>query len=180
MTGETHNHHAEMDVHLRICNLADYPEFLPLLARWHHEEWLKGWGLLKPGVSAKSLARRVEVLRSHMLDTLLPRSFVALYDGEPIASVSLVYFGLSTQQPQSLWLTNLYVPLLLRNKGLGALMLNYALDYASEHEKNQSRILLYTRDKEAYYRRRGWQDAGSGRVQGQAATGAVLAVVGPE
>ncbi|WP_158224731.1 GNAT family N-acetyltransferase [Agaribacterium haliotis] len=156
-----------IDVSLRICNLADHKEHLPTLAFWHHEEWLNGRPYVPERDKYYGFKRRLQVLRSHFVEQALPRSFVALYNGEPVASVSLVYFVFTERQKKSLWLTNLYVPPQLRRQGLGELMLDYALDYALSNEKEQEKLLLYTRDKEIFYKKRGWQAQGSGRVQGQ-------------
>ncbi|WP_370979774.1 GNAT family N-acetyltransferase [Agaribacterium sp. ZY112] len=159
-----------VDVHLRICNLAEHPEHISTIASWHHHEWLKG---LQPGVKAdmglaEGIEKRAEVLRSHFVSDSLPRSFVALYKAQPIATVSLAYFGFTPKtHERSLWLTNLFVVPELRGMGLGALLLDYAFDYACEHELQQQRIMLYTRDKNEYYQKRGWLPAGTGRVQRQ-------------
>ena len=158
----------DVEVHLRISNLAEFPELVPILAQWHHEEWLKDRELAPDFDKNQSLEKRASVLRSHFVKESLPRSFVAMYYGRPIATVSLVYFGFTPEvEKRSLWLTNLYVEPELRGVGLGALMLDYAWDYAQKYEHSLEKVMLYTRDKQDFYRKHGWQNAGSGRVQGQ-------------
>ena len=63
-----------MGMVMRIEYLADYPDCLQALARWHHEEWHH----LNPG---DTIEKRQARMRAHLVKRQIPTTFVALDGG---------------------------------------------------------------------------------------------------
>ncbi len=60
----------------------------------------------------------------------MPTTFVALKDGKPAGSASLVNLDLSSRQELSPWLAAVYVSPEHRNQGIGAALVNRVVDEA--------------------------------------------------
>lgn len=154
---------------MRVCNLAQTPWYAHILARWHHDEWLRA--CTKPpakDVIKKRLHEREKNLLTHTSCDHIPMTLVAVLDGLPIGSVSLVYYQFAPLHTRQEWLTNLYVHVDCRRRGVASKLLTLAESYASNN--NVQRLRLYTRDQSEFYLNRGWTTAGQGRVQGQSVT----------
>lgn len=175
-----------------ITNLADVPEWIGVVADWHHKEWLRtathglnsGLGL-GSGKSAKSSAaeklsdslqpaeqtgsvadhyqKRVQVLRSHLDHAAIPSSFIAIKNGKPVGSASVVYYQFSRNQAKSPWLTNVFVVPEQRNQGIAEQLINHACEHAQAH--GVEKLMLYTHDQSAYYANRDWQQVRIGHLQ---------------
>jgi len=158
---------------IEIANLREYPQFVPVLARWHHWEWLRGYGdgtrnsVPENGDIAADLREREHNLRTHFGPGAVPTTFVALTresELRPVGSVSIVYYRFTNHRLPSEWLTNLYVLKQYRKQGIGEHLLDYVAEYATEHSINH--LKLYTRDREEFYRKRDWRFSHKGLVQG--------------
>jgi GNAT superfamily N-acetyltransferase len=161
----THRVNITEDVQLE--DLKGHLDCIELIATWHHQEWLKGRELafnseLEPN---DDLDRRCEVLRTHGQNSGLPRTFVALVDGQVVGSVSIVYYCFTKTQTASEWLTNVYVEPRYRRQGFAAKLIEYACEQALNC--GVSKLKLYTSDKSAYYQRLGWKMLGVSRAQSQ-------------
>ncbi len=150
---------------LRILPLAQRQLWLDKVADWHHTEWLKGRSNATATEAQESLEKRRSLLAEHCNEQPLPQTFVAELNGKAVASASLVYYQFTEDQARSEWLTNVFVSFGYRRMGIGAAMVEHACDYARQH--GVERLMLYTRDRSAFYLARGWEPCGMGRVQGQ-------------
>jgi len=160
------------DLGQRICisNLNEHESWLPLVALWHHDEWLRTHSGLEgrgrsPEVIEKKLCERRHALSRHLGEEPLPTTFVAHWAGDPIGTVSLVYYQFTHDQNPTEWLTNLFVLPEYRRRGVASHLLNSAIAYASSHDLH--RLLLYTNDQVDFYRKRHWRPLNRGLVQGE-------------
>lgn len=153
---------------LQISTLAEFPEWVPILARWHHEEWLRGQEgdeLALAGDSQNKLARREDLLNKHCDAEDIPQTFVTHQAHIPVGSASIVRYRFSLQQRSSEWLTNVYVLPEFRRKGIARRLIDYAC--AQAKILGVQELKLYTSDQAKFYQKLGWKAHGAGRVQGQ-------------
>jgi GNAT superfamily N-acetyltransferase len=155
---------------LAINNLREHKTWLPLIAIWHHNEWLRTYdGMEKrqhsPESVAHNLVERKRSLSKHLGDDILPTTFVASLGDRPLGTVSLVYYQLDQSSEPTEWLTNLYVIPKFRQMGIASKLLRTAIDYANANKL--SRLLLYTADRADFYKKRQWRSINRGIVQGQ-------------
>ncbi|SMF20652.1 Acetyltransferases [Alteromonadaceae bacterium Bs31] len=164
--------------HIEIENLRDHPQFVPVLASWHHSEWLKGYAgstreQRQPDRQhGQDMQEREQALRSHFSVGPVPSTFIALLNNSEngsterkvIGSVSIVHYKFSHHRMPSEWLTNLYVLEEYRQQGIGQQLLDYISEFAADNQILH--LKLYTKDKEAYYRKRDWIFSHKGLVQG--------------
>ncbi|WP_240613950.1 GNAT family N-acetyltransferase [Salinicola acroporae] len=84
----------------------------------------------------------------------VPSVFVAMNDGEPIATASLTLSDMSTRAAMGPWLASVFVLPAWRGRGIAS-----ALAAAVETEAREAgcrRLYLYTPDQVALYARLGW------------------------
>jgi len=153
---------------IEIHDLRDFPQWLPAVAAWHHQEWLQGCQDREVD-SAGALAKRIKLLQEHTDDELIPRTFLAVAttgQGEalPVGSVSIVYYHFTSQSTPGEWLTNLYVDESYRGGGVGQQLLMHAEQFAAT--AGIGLLRLYTRDQDSFYSKRDWRFSHQGRVQG--------------
>ena len=132
---------------MQIEYLADKAAFIPTLARWHHEEW----GYLSPGGSVE---QRVSKLQTHRGRQHIPTTFVALSEGMPLGSASLVAHDMDTRMDLSPWLASLYVTPEHRRRGVGTALVQRVLREAEA--LSVTTLYLFTPDREEFYTRLGW------------------------
>lgn len=133
---------------MRIENLEHHREHIATLAAWHHAQWghlYDGWTL--------EMARAE--LEEHAHGHGLPTSLVLLEQGRLIGSVSLVLEDAPEFCDQgSPWLANLYVLPEARGRGLGAQLVNAAVQVAARQQIPE--LFLFTPEHSGFYQRLGW------------------------
>lgn len=144
-----------------IDHLGDFPQFVPVVARWGHEEW----GFIHP---EETLGQRVERMRARSASTSLPRGFVARDGGTPAGTASLVAHDLPSRQDLTPWLASLYVAPEFRSRGIAARLIQ-AVRTAARDEGFDT-LYLYTFTTADYYRARHWSDIGDACVAGRPVT----------
>ncbi len=132
---------------LTIAYLADLAAMVPLLARWHHEQF----GYLAP---EDSMERHVAALENTLNREKIPLTFVALSDAAPLGSASLVRRDMSTRPELTPWLARVYVVPERRGLGVGTQLVRRAV--AEAGRLGVEHLFLYTPDKEGFYARLGW------------------------
>jgi N-acetylglutamate synthase-like GNAT family acetyltransferase len=129
--------------------LADAPEHVEQLARWHHREWehlYADW----------TLAIATEELQQHAQCREFPTTLVVLKDAQLLGSVSLI-----AQDAQefddvgSPWLASLYVQPEFRGLGLGALLVKAMMQHAKKIQLET--LYLFTPEHHDFYARLGWK-----------------------
>lgn len=131
-----------------LAYLADCPTAIPQLAAWHQAQF----GYLSPG---RTTAERVERFQAHLQRNAIPTTFVALQDGAPAGSASLVVNDMSILPDLTPWLAGVYVAPDHRRTGLGATLVRRVMQEAAA--LGVGRLYLYTHDRMTFYRTLGWQ-----------------------
>ena len=146
---------------IEIVALFDRPEFIPLVAEWNWAEWRD----LLPCASCEAFA---DDLRAKTRRDGIPITFLALEDGQPIATSSLLPDDLEIRPELTPWLASLYVVPEKRGRGLGEMMVKHAVGAARGF--GIGTLYLYTPDHEAFYRRLGWEFLEATEFRGHAIT----------
>jgi len=133
---------------LQFAYLLDHPEHLRIIAAWHHEEW----AYIRPGDTLDARQKRLAAECGH---AEIPTTIVALTDGQPVGSISLVADDMDTHPELTPWLASLYVPAAQRRQGIGAALVQRLT--AEARTLGISKLYLYTPSEEKFYARLGWQ-----------------------
>jgi predicted N-acetyltransferase YhbS len=132
-----------------IADLGDDLVWLPMLARWHYDQW-------GPLTGASSCEEYAERLSEAAASRAVPSVLVAVSRGELLGSVSLLASELPARPELTPWLAQLFVEPTHRRAGLGAALVHAALERAGCC--GYPRVYLYTSGTlPEYYRRLGWR-----------------------
>ena len=131
---------------VRIGYLIDYPDLVDELAGLHFAEW----SYLRPD---ETLAERNHRLRLCCGRSGVPTVLVAVAHGRICGSAMLVAHDMETRPELSPWLAGVYVVPAWRRKGLGAALIQRAVDAATA--AGVKTLYLYTPGTEALYARLG-------------------------
>jgi GNAT superfamily N-acetyltransferase len=147
--------------------LSDYPEFVPVVARWHWEQW----GHTDPGGSLEGwtagLARQADADQ-------IPGTLVAVADGVPVGAVCLVEHdmpGFAVVGSLSPWVKGMYVDQAVRRRGYGTLLMSRCQAWAGD--LGHRALYLYTEcgsAAERLYEQLGWHAIRHERYDGMDAT----------
>jgi GNAT superfamily N-acetyltransferase len=132
---------------MQIDYLAQHPEFIPELARWHHQEWAH----LRPG---DSIEARISRLRAACGRAEIPTVVVAFTDATLLGSAKLVLHDMDTHMDLSPWLAGVFVSPEHRSQGIGTALVQRAVSEA--RSLGVQRLHLYTPGAEQFYLRLGW------------------------
>jgi len=132
---------------MHIDFLADHPEFISTLARWHYEEW----AYLRPG---DSFENRVTRLRATCGRGEIPTVFVAISDGRLLGSAMLIAHDMDTRMELTPWLAGVFVAPDYRRRGIGSALVERVIGCAAT--LGVRRLYLYTPGAEQMYLRLGW------------------------
>lgn len=148
-----------MDV--RVVPLVDRLDLVDVVASWHWEQW----GADDPDGSLESWTAR---LGSWANGDAIPSLYVALDEGRPAGSVSLVAHDLPEERdlwdlwP---WLSGLFVVPDRRGRGLARALVAH-VEHAARH-LGVSRLYLHTVDARGLYEHLGWEIIGRLPVAGR-------------
>lgn len=146
---------------LSIEYLADHPDAAPVLAGWFAREWGDG----SPQDAADHYSTH---LSSSANRDRLPICLVGLLDTEPVATATLKFREIEYSAEADFWIGWVCVRKDMRGHGFGR-----ALVTAVEAQAAAMRLTplyLHTPDKEAFYRRLGWQTLGFTTADGRQST----------
>jgi predicted N-acetyltransferase YhbS len=133
---------------VRIELLADHPDAISTIARWHFEQW----GRKSPTRSPASAAER---LRGHLRRDATPLTVVALAGGELVGSAALVCQDMKDARPElSPWLADVFVDPARRRRGVASALV--AALVAKARALGVETLHLYTPDQERLYARFGF------------------------
>ena len=132
---------------MHIEPLANYPEAIPTLARWFHNEW---------PYENRSLDARETQLRQNLNRDRLPITWVAREAGETIGTVSLDLADLPLPDFTQLspWLASLFVIPPARGRGVGPALVNHLLEFA--RNRSLAPLYLWTPGSTKLYEKCGW------------------------
>jgi GNAT superfamily N-acetyltransferase len=148
-----------------VTALSDYPEFVPVVARWHWEEW----GHDDPGGTPASWAA---ALAAQAGADQVPGTLVAVVGGAPVGAVCLVVADMPGHEPVaglSPWVKGLYVEPRARRRGYAALLMSRCESWAAA--LGHGVLYLYTErgsGAEQLYLRLGWQVVRHDELDGMA------------
>lgn len=155
---------------LRFAFLADYPQFIPTIAAWIHQEWHSFY----PSETEAQIAAE---LKTHLSRDRVPLTIVALDQAlgkaaQPklVGTVTLMH-GKTEAPPEyadlSPWLASLYVIAEKRGAGIGRLLMQRALEEADRLDLPS--VYLWTEKIELmnWYQRLGWQTIAQAEFQQQ-------------
>ena len=146
---------------MTYLNLADAPEYIPLLADWHHTEW----ATLNPG---QTLEQRIESMQAFLTESLVPSMFISLYEGQLAASAAIVACDMESRPEWSPWLASVYVKPEFRRRGLGSALVTAVMNHAQQ--QGLSALYLFTPDQASFYEQLGWQFLEKTRYRDHAVT----------
>jgi GNAT superfamily N-acetyltransferase len=132
---------------MQIGYLADHQQFIPTLARWHHQEW----AYLRPGDSVEA---RIGRLRDACGHTEIPTVVIAFTDFTLLGSAMLVAHDMDTRMDLSPWLAGVFVSPEHRQHGIGSALVRRVAEDA--WMLGVHRLYLYTPSVEKFYLRLGW------------------------
>ena len=134
---------------LRIIELAQRPDLLPLVAAWIYNEWWAG----NPANSVETVAR---LLRGHLRSGEMPMTLIALQDGEPVGTCTLLEHDVDTEAWPDLspWLAAVYVLPDRRSQGIGGRLVRTGVEAA--RQLGVERLYLGAGDRAGFYVQLGW------------------------
>ncbi len=130
-----------------ISFLADYPQYLPVVASWIFDEW--GWEM--PGSTRENI---LEEFSQHINRDRIPLTMLAWEDGQPAGTASIFNHDMETRMDLTPWLAAVYVPPEFRGRGIGSGLVK-AIEALAKRLQLE-RLYLFTPDQEAFYARLGW------------------------
>ncbi len=134
---------------LKIEYLADYPEFVPILAGWFFQEW----GARTPNDTLQVFTER---LLERMNRDKPPLAVVALQGEEPVGTAALKIQEMETHPQYKYWLGSVYVKENWRGSGIASALINAVIREAERFDISE--LYLYTRGSEGLYKRLDWQE----------------------
>jgi len=127
--------------------LIQHPRLAPVVGGWIFDMW----GHRNPSETYAAVCERVE---QRLNDTTLPIAMIALCDGDPVGTASLVPHDLKTRLDLFPWLAAVYVDESRRNLGIGSMLVQSIEELAKD--LGIDKLYLFTPDKCSFYRRQGW------------------------
>jgi GNAT superfamily N-acetyltransferase len=148
----------------QIVRLADRPDAVDIVARWHFDEW----GTEPGNVGLEAVRRRIA---SWATQGGIPCGYIAVVDDEVCGSATLVDHDMS-DPPKGVeilrpWLSGVYVKAERRKTGLGPPLVK-AVEQAA-NVLGQPKLYLYTAPATAkkFYEPMGWDEILAPRYEGR-------------
>jgi GNAT superfamily N-acetyltransferase len=133
---------------MEIESIADHLDWVSLIAGWHWQEWgdthLLG-----------SLAQWTRGLSERTMRDQIPTTYVAVEQGRPLGSVTLVEHDMEIRLGLSPWLAGVYVLPQSRHQGVGSVLVWRALRQVQR--LGFPTLYLYTHSARPFYERLGWE-----------------------
>ncbi len=145
-------------MNLVITYLKNYPEHVPLLARWA----FNAWGQYNPN---SIIERAKSKLEEHLNDDKLPLTMIALRDHKPIGMCSLrVNDGI--RPDLSPWLGSLFVEPSARGQGVGEQLIRAVIEKAQNMRYSNLYFLTFDDTLPKWYEKLGWKLIGIDELNG--------------
>ncbi len=134
---------------LQVVALSEVPDHFWLVAKWIYEDW---WETPDNSISIVS-----NLLKEHLASSTVPQTFVALLDGQPVGSISLIENDLPERDNLiTPWLNWLYVLPEHRRQGIGGRLLEGAFTRAKLQGAETIHVAAPAAH-EAFFVRHGWE-----------------------
>lgn len=132
---------------MRIKNLKECVAVLPVIAKWHHDEWRD----YNPG---QTLDQRIQNMQCHLDDDLVPSTYVAIKQ-EVVGSAAIVEHDMDIHQELTPWLASVYIEVQSRGQGIGSSLVRHVMRQVKA--AGITSMYLFTPDRQSFYKRLGWQ-----------------------
>lgn len=143
---------------MRIELLADHPEKIEEIARWHWEEW----GHHNPnGTYERTLSR----LSSRLNRDQVPLAYVAILADRLVGTASLVEHDMDGREDLSPWLAGVFVHPDYRRQGIGSCLVEEVCEKA--RSLGFYELFLYTHSAHSLYKTLGWTDLAEENYRGR-------------
>ncbi|WP_434362610.1 GNAT family N-acetyltransferase [Parasalinivibrio latis] len=133
---------------MKIINLTEQPDVIPVIAKWHFDEW----GHLYPG---ETLADFVQGLHQCLDDSLVPVTWLLVDEQNVVGTASLVEQDMETNIELGPWLANVYLIPAIRGQGIGSWLIREVMSLAKQ--RGISELVLFTEGQSWFYETLGWQ-----------------------
>ncbi len=133
---------------LNIDYLGNHSQFIPVIAKWHQDEWHH----ISPDLSTQS---RIKLYRSYKNSAAIPNCLLALINHKPVGSACLVASDMDTHTHMGPWLASVYVHEDYRCQGIASQLIEQCLQNAQQ--TGAKTLYLFTPDKTMFYQKRGWR-----------------------
>ncbi len=137
--------------------LGDHPRHIATLAEWHvreFAEWVNDW----------QVEQAIDELRSHVERHQFPTTLIARSGDHVLGSVSLIADDPPAPRRYAPWLATLYVRPAARRRGIGARLVQAAVDEAVR--LGIPELHLWTPKHAGFYKALGWESLGRQRFDG--------------
>ncbi len=150
---------------LTLSPLEQWPALFAQVAQWHHQE------CARQGIQSSLLLRQQRLVQ-HLQAAQVPKTLIALRDGELVGCVSLVSYSYKARSRQaafasdeSVWLSNLFVLEGRRRLGIGTHLVEGACAYA--RQLGLVDLWLSASEYTDFYLARGWRVERQSRLGGR-------------
>lgn len=132
---------------MEIKYLADSQENIQKVINWLYGQWGHNYEYGK-----KVWTERI----NNRLDKkTIPTTFVAIENGEAVATASLIEHDMDTRKDLTPWLADVYVKEEQRGKGIASKLVKRVIKEAKDI--GISKLYLYSREAEGLYEKLGWK-----------------------
>jgi len=133
---------------MEIYNIIDQRQHLETITRWHHHEW----AAMNVGRSFES---RLADMQAHLAGNSVPATWIALIDGQPAGSASILDDDMPERPELKPWLASVFTHPDFRHRGIGRALVQRVMDHA--RDSGFSTLYLYTPDKAHFYAQLDWE-----------------------
>ena len=128
--------------------IGNHPDLIPLIASWHQQQWQH----ISPELTTNL---RIKKYSSYASKPGIPCSILALIEGKPAGSASLVESDMSTHPHLHPWLASVYVDNTFRRQGIASQLIDKIIEIS--RNIGVETLYLFTPDQSDFYQKRGWK-----------------------
>ena len=152
--GETGDDDPSLGSLIKIDNILNHPEFIPIIVKWTFEEWYTSYLDFK----LDNLEKAIDEFKKNIQYDRLPICYVAYIDNIPVGTIGMDY----KDTPQSLdhldknipWVIDVFVNKDFRKKGIATFLIKYIIKKAKE--MGFKSLYLWTTNQQNIYKKFGW------------------------
>lgn len=133
---------------MKIKNVNDIPECIPMLADWVYNEFIHN---TIPDCSQQDILHAFSTRKNDAI----PMSFAAIIDGLPAGTISLFENDLKTMPRIGPWIAAVYVVPAYRGRGIASELVAHACEQAGR--LGYTELYLRTENAQGLYEKLGWQ-----------------------
>lgn len=143
---------------INIDFLGHHSQFIPIIAKWHQDEWHN----ISPDLSTQL---RIKMYSTYKNSATIPCCLIALCGKKPAGSASLILSDMDSHTHLGPWLASVFVHKDFRCQGIASQLIAKCLLNASR--AGVKTLYLFTLDKTGFYQKLGWKLIESTLYQGE-------------